>query len=142
MSIIAVFPKYLIVKLPDNEYDYTSGEKYIGRFLNRNLYQTTLVIPITDLPSTGLTTYNKYNHGIQDIDVPLYIRDYSLLSGGTANAYSKGVLKMQANSANTSQYHFYMERFTKTQLWIIRGTKAANEADTLYVTVQYFKVGE
>jgi len=142
MSIVASFPPSLEVKTFDNVHDYTSGEKCIGLFLDRYLYQTTIAIPMSSIPTTGLTTYNYFNHGIADIDVPLFIRDITLKSAGTSSAFSKLAYTMQANSSNTSQWHLYIERFTKTQLWIKRGTSATNEADTLYVTVQYFKRGE
>lgn len=144
MSIIACFPKYLASDEPElnNPFDYTSGEKYIGKFLGRHLYQTTISIPLSAIPDTGLTTYNYYNHGITGIDEPLFIRDVSLKNVGASSSFSKISLKMQANPSYTSQWHLYVERFTKTQLWIIRGTSATNEADILYVTVQYFKIGE
>lgn len=149
MSIISTLPSIYTIE-PDphppivyaSEYDYSlTEENLIGKWIdNKYLYQKVVKFTNSDITGTNLSTIQKLAHNIADIDMPLFMKDVTELStASAANRLSKWPLPMNvASTSYTSQYHYYLERFTKTQIWIRRGTNTS-EQDTIYIAVQYTK---
>lgn len=147
MSIIAAFPSNpttdpdpYVPPVPtyDNEFDYEVGvEHKIGKWIDgKDLYQTVYKVTMSSL-STSLGTINKLAHNIANIDKPLIMKRI------TTNVASKIMAKwpqpMDVSSTSyTSQYHLYLERFTKTELWVRRGTNTT-EQEYGYIALQYTK---
>lgn len=123
----------------DDEFDYELGvEKRIGYWINgKYLYQMTLRLALSDIPNTSLTNTNKYNHGIANIDMPVSAFAMSDLTTNTAHL-QKEVKAMDGLTGNTSQYHIYLMRFSKTQIWLTRGSNSS-EQNVVYVIVRYTK---
>lgn len=149
-SLIAVFPQVFTsdpdpyvppVPVYDSEYDYVlNEEKRVGIWIDgKDIYQTVINIAVSSIPSTSLATINKIAHNIQGIDKPLFMRDVTQLTTDS-NGKAKWPIPMDVSSTSyTSQYHLYLERFTKGELWIRRGTNST-EQNQFYVALQYTKV--
>ena len=147
-SLIAVFPQVFTsdpdpyvppVIIYDDDFDYELGvEKCIGKWINNKpLYQMTLQISLSSIPTTSLSKVNKYSHGISDIDTPVSAFATSDLTTNS-NHLVKEVKAMDALTGNTSQYHIYLRRFSTSELWITRGTNSS-EQNIVYVIVRYTK---
>lgn len=154
MSVIACFPQRSTSPTPpqyDSAYDYTPGEKCLGRFLNRKLYQTTLTISSDDVSSSVPDSFTEYPHNIANIDIPLSVYAVGVDDKYTTSLdipYSKicpSTVQCKYNARSYTWYAnsdlFYIRGFTKTCLRITISA-GYRYIDTFYVTLQYFKIGE
>lgn len=147
MSLIAAFPAVYtsdpdpyVPPVPqyDSEYDYEIGvEKHIGKWIDGSeLYQTTIEVLSSSLTS-NLNTITKVAHNISNISRPINAK--RVTTNVATNKMAKWPLPVQTSStANTSQYHIYFERFTKTDVWLRRGTNTT-EQDRIFIAFQYTK---
>lgn len=113
-------------------------EHQIGEWVDgKPLYETTLTLTASDIPTIGMNSMNYVEHDIANIDNPLAFECLSLKSD--SDPYSKMILQESTSRSYVQDTQYLINRFTRQYVQFRRGTNATTETDLIYLTLRYTK---
>lgn len=114
------------------------AEHVIGTWVdNKPLYETTLALTATDIPTVGINSINDVAHNIANIENPLAFECISLKSGN--DTFSKMILQESTSRSYVQDTQYLINRFTPTVIKFRRAANANTETDTIYLILRYTK---
>lgn len=115
-----------------------TDEHEIGTWADgKPLYETTLILTASDIPTVGINSMNNVEHQIANIDNPLAFECLSLKLGN--DPFSKMILQESTSRSYVQDTQYLINRFTRQYVQFRRAEHATDETDYIYITLRYTK---